>query len=65
MKNIDRLRTMANADLARFLLDVVITDAIPFCRCLPECEEDMEADRPIPESRCLECMEHWLGTEAT
>lgn len=64
MKNIDRLRTMSDGDLARFLLNTVISDAIPFCRCLAECEEDLDADRPIPESRCLECMEHWLGKEA-
>ena len=65
LTNADKIRSMTDGDLARFLLDVDISDEIPFCQCLLQCEEDLEADRPIPESRCLECMMGWLRKAAT
>lgn len=39
-------------------------DAPRYCRNLPECDADMEADSLIPLERCQACLLHWLQQPA-
>ena len=39
-------------------------DAPHYCRNLPECNTDMEADNLIPLERCQACLLHWLQQPA-
>lgn len=61
MTNADRIRAMTDEELAAALLDIHDGGScfIPFCKVLPECHEDMDQDRDIPDERCIGCMLEW------
>ena len=65
MTNADRIRSMSDEELAEFInLCTSSEDAPNFCRRLPECAADLEADTLIPLERCGMCLLHWLRKPA-
>lgn len=57
----DAIRAMTDQALAMWMLGLVEgTDVSRYCRNLPECDADLEADRLIPLERCQACLVHWL-----
>ena len=65
LTNAERIRTMNDEELAQNinrLLDGEI--AVPYCRGLPECDDDLERDALIPLERCEQCVLHWLQQPA-
>ena len=47
-------------ELAAWLVDLVDNSG-NFCRYLPECLDDCDADREIPPERCAGCMVYYLS----
>ena len=65
MTNADHIRAMSDEELATMLNRFAEgEDASHYCRNLPECDADMEADRLIPLERCRKCLLHWLQQPA-
>lgn len=65
MTNADRIRSMSDEDLAEFINRCTSSEDAPnFCRRLPECDADLEADTLIPLERCGMCLLHWLRKPA-
>lgn len=65
MSNADRFRAMSDEELATMLNRFAEGESAPrYCRNLPECDADMEADRLIPLERCQECLLYWLQQPA-
>lgn len=63
--NADRIRSMTDEELAReinLLLEGEISS--PYCRELPECDDDLERDVLIPLERCEQCVLNWLRQPA-
>jgi hypothetical protein len=61
--NADKIRAMTDPELAKRLSKLM--DSYPaVCRELPECYEDLEADRDIPLERCEGCWIRWLRQPA-
>ena len=63
--NADRIRSMPDEELAReinLLLEGEISS--PYCRELPECDDDLERDVLIPLERCEQCVLNWLRQPA-
>lgn len=61
LTNADHIRNMSDEDLTAFLHRCICEDGAPaFCRGLPECESDMDADSLIPLERCCQCLLYWL-----
>lgn len=57
----DSIRAMGDEELAAMLNRFAESEnALHYCRNLPECDADMEADRLIPLERCQACLVHWL-----
>lgn len=62
MTNAQRIRSMTDEGLARWLIRLATGDEnIKFCKDRPECDADLEQDRDIPQERCAACMLSWLG----
>lgn len=65
MTNADKIRSMSDEELAEFINRCTSGDDAPhFCRGLPECDADLEADTLIPLERCGMCLLHWLRKPA-
>ena len=65
MTNADRFRAMSVEELATMLNRFAVGENAPhYCRNLPECDADMEADRLIPLERCQACLLYWLQQPA-
>lgn len=65
MTNSDRVRAMSDEELATMLNRFAVGENAPhYCRNLPECDADMEADRLIPLERCQACLLCWLQQPA-
>lgn len=65
MTNADKIRAMSDEELADFINRCTSgEDALHFCRSLPECSADLEADTLIPLERCGACLLHWLKQPA-
>lgn len=65
LSNADRIRAMSDEELATMLNRLADGEDAPrYCRNLPECDEDMEADNLIPLERCQACLLHWLQQPA-
>lgn len=65
MTNADRIRSMADGELADTMLRTAgIGDRIDFCPCKPECEAILDTDDDIPDEWCLACMLAWLRSPA-
>ena len=65
MTNADRIRAMSDEELATMLNRFAEGENAPhYCRNLPECDADMEADRLIPLERCQACLLCWLQQPA-
>lgn len=65
MTNSDRVRAMSDEELATMLNRFAEGENAPhYCRNLPECDADMEADRLIPLERCQACLLCWLQQPA-
>lgn len=63
--NSDRIRAMSDEDLATMLNRFAEGEDAPhYCRNLPECDADMEADNLIPLERCQACLLRWLQQPA-
>lgn len=63
MTNADLIRAMTDEELAKRLSKLM--DSYPaVCRELPECYDDLEADRDIPLERCEGCWIRWLQQPA-
>ena len=61
----DLIRRMGDEELARRITLLAEGEAlIPYCRNLPECDEDLERDQLIPLERCEACVLHWLRQPA-
>ena len=65
LSNSDRIRAMGDEELATMLNRFAEGEDAPhYCRNLPECNTDMEADNLIPLERCQACLLHWLQQPA-
>ena len=65
LSNSDRIRAMGDEELATMLNRFAEGEDAPhYCRNLPECNTDMEADNLIPLERCQACLLHWLQRPA-
>lgn len=63
--NTDHIRSMSDEELAEFINCCTSGDGAPdFCRRLPECDDDLEADTLIPLERCKQCLLYWLRQPA-
>ena len=63
--NADRIRAISDEELATMLNRFAEGEDAPrYCRNLPECDADMEADSLIPLERCQACLLHWLQQPA-
>lgn len=63
--NADRIRAMSDEELARNINRLEEGERIiRYCRELPECNADLEADTLIPQERCEQCVLHWLRQPA-
>lgn len=57
----DRLSAMSDEEMAEWLIRMSEGDqSIKFCKGRPECDADCDADRDIPQARCVECLTDWL-----
>lgn len=64
--NYYRIVSMSPDELARFLYtELGCESIIPFCQNKPQCDQDLEQDKLIPEERCISCLEDWLLRFAT
>lgn len=61
--NADKIRAMTDEEFAKYLSKQVDVP-VGICRELPECHEDLEADRDIPLERCEGCWLRWLQQPA-
>ena len=58
---LEKLRAMTDEELAQWLARLLDgCGELRYCRYLPECDEDLYADREIPLERCEKCMLKWL-----
>lgn len=65
LSNADRIRAMSDEELSTMLNRLADGEDAPrYCRNLPECDADMEADSLIPLERCQACLLHWLQQPA-
>lgn len=65
MTNADRIRAMSDEELAnRMYWCYAGSDAIPFCKNLPECGKMMDEGSEIPDEKCIGCMLDWLKRPA-
>lgn len=65
MTNADRIRAMSDEELSTMLNRFADGEDAPrYCRNLPECDADMEADSLTPLERCQACLLHWLQQPA-
>ena len=63
MTNAERIRTMSDEELAKFLMEAHDCELhIPFCREKRECDE-LLCNGYIPEENCMACMVAWLKQE--
>ena len=61
----DCIRAMSGEELAEWLIRMSECDqSIKFCKGRPECDSDCDADRDIPQARCVECLTDWLRQPA-
>ena len=61
----DRIRAMSDEELAnRMYRYHAGSDAIPFCKNLPECGKMMDEGSEIPDENCIGCMLDWLKRPA-
>ncbi len=65
MTNFERIKAMSIQEVASVLLAWEDLRLPNYCQNLPECEADLEADRLIPEERCIKCVMKWLEKEDT
>ena len=63
MTNGDKIRTLTDEQLAK-IINGLVEESGRFCGELPECVEDLNNDRLIPEERCQQCVLAWLREEA-
>lgn len=64
MTNGERIRRMADEELARWLFDLDnCGDRIRCCKDLPECQELVDGDGGVPDEKCIGCMLDWLHRE--
>ena len=53
----DRIRSMTDAELAKWLYPLVVgTEAIPFCPGGEACGELLDGDGFIPDEDCIACL---------
>lgn len=63
--NADRIRAMSDEELSQNINRLLEGEiSIPYCRELPECDDDLERDVLIPLERCEQCVLHWLRQPA-
>ena len=55
--NADRIRAMSDEEMAKAMAKA---DTGCFCEYLPECMDDLEHNRDIPDVRCEVCAIRWL-----
>ena len=61
MSRVEQLRAMTDEELAQWLVRLVDgCGELRYCQDLPECGDDLNADREIPLERCEKCMLKWL-----
>lgn len=65
MTNGEKIRSMSNEELAKIIASSEISEQIPFCRNLPECDALLESDvlAVIPDEFCQKCVIAWLEQE--
>lgn len=65
MTNGDRIRSMSNEELAKIIAASDISEKIPFCKSLPECDALLESEvlAVIPKEFCQKCIVAWLEQE--
>lgn len=56
------IRQASVGELAAWLVDLVDNSG-NFCRYLPECLDDSDADRDIPPERCAGCVDIFLRSK--
>lgn len=64
MKRIDRIRALTVSEMAELILesDYIADDNLDFCP--NKCKEKLDADIPIEEEDCKQCLIRWLMEEA-
>ena len=61
LTNADRIRAMTDEELAEHLTRVNEFDfGEVFCKNLSECEELLDTEDGVPDSKCFGCMLDWL-----
>ena len=63
----DKIRAQVadNQGLARFIMQIEELEGPKYCQCRSECEAALEEDNGIDNDRCVQCLEQWLGREAS
>lgn len=65
MTNADRIRNMADEELAEFLYRFNdIDEEVKFCINKKVCNDWLEKEDTIPDGWCKECLVKWLKSEA-
>lgn len=58
MTNADRIRAMSDEELAEVIYKRIGGELT--CGNLPQCKDDVDNDREIPDKRCIGCVLSWL-----
>ena len=60
--NADRIRGMTDEELAEVIYKRIGGELT--CGNLPQCKDDVDNDREIPDKRCIGCVLAWLRQPA-
>lgn len=61
----DEIRAMDDKALARFIMRIEELEGPQYCQCRPECDAELEELNGIDNDKCAQCLEQWLGREAS
>ena len=61
----DKIRAMDDKTLARFIMQIEELEGPKYCQCRSECEAALDHPDGIDNNQCAQCLEQWLGREAS
>lgn len=65
MTRADKIRSMTDEEMARWLYPLVVgTEAVPFCPGSEKCGELLDKDGAPPDEWCIACPVAYLGRPA-
>lgn len=65
MTRADKIRSMTDGEMARWLYPLVVgTEAVPFCPGSEKCGELLDKDCGPPDEWCIACLAAYLGRPA-